>query len=81
MISGLIKETIKIAKGPPIIIPIVPVKNIISALEPNFFISLRSILIVKRARLVGRRYLDDTKYRFELSPEIIPNELKIEGIK
>jgi hypothetical protein len=69
------------ARGPPIIIPSVPVKNIINALDPNFLISWISILIVKRARLVGSRYLDATKYRFELSPEIIPSELKIEGMK
>tara|TARA_B000000437_G_scaffold191482_1_gene150030 strand:- start:544 stop:663 length:120 start_codon:yes stop_codon:yes gene_type:complete len=39
------------------------------------------MLIVKRARLVGSKYLEATKYSFELSPEIIPSELKIEGIK
>ena len=81
IISGLIADTINIARGPPIIMPIVPVKNIISALEPNFFISWRSILIVKRARLVGSKYLEATKYSFELSPEITPSELKIEGMK
>ena len=70
-----------IAKGPPAIIPSVPVKNIINALDPNFFISWISILIVKRARLVGSKYLDATKYSFELSPEMTPSELKIEGIK
>tara|TARA_B100001175_G_scaffold293492_1_gene280016 strand:- start:18 stop:182 length:165 start_codon:yes stop_codon:yes gene_type:complete len=53
----------------------------ISALDPNFFISCRSMLIVKRTRLVGSRYLEATKYSLELSPEMIPKELNIEGIK
>ena len=39
----------------------VPVKNKIRALEPNFLISFKSMLIVKSARLVGSKYLEATK--------------------
>ena len=67
--------------GPPMITPMVPVKNMITAFEPNLFIAGRSTLIVKSARLVGSRYLDATKYRLDSSPEMIPKELKIEGMK
>ena len=70
-----------LAIGPPIIIPRVPVTNITIAFEPNFLISGISILIVSNARLVGSRYLEATKYKFEFSPEITPNELKRDGIK
>jgi len=59
--SGAINEIIYMANGPPIIIPTVPVKNMINALGPNFKMLGKSILIVSRTRLVGSRYLDATK--------------------
>ena len=59
--AGLIDNTIKIAIGPPMMIPNVPVKNKIRALEPNFLISFKSMLMVKSARLVGSKYLEATK--------------------
>ena len=55
------KETMIIEIGPPKIIPKVPVKNITIALDPNFLISGISMLIVRRAKLVGSKYLDATK--------------------
>ena len=67
--------------GPPNIIPIVPVKNITIAVVPNFLISGISILIVSNTRLAGNKYLEATKYNLDSSPEIIPNELKRDGIK
>tara|TARA_Y100001936_G_scaffold246893_1_gene291690 strand:+ start:1470 stop:1685 length:216 start_codon:yes stop_codon:yes gene_type:complete len=67
--------------GPPIIIPIVPVKNMINAFDPSFLISGKSILTVSKTRLAGSKYLEATKYNLELSPEIIPKELNIDGIK
>jgi hypothetical protein len=45
--------------------PIVPARNIMIAFDPSFLISGRSILMVKRTRLDGRRYLDATKYSFD----------------
>jgi hypothetical protein len=39
------------------------------------------MLIVSKTKLVGKRYLEATKYRFEYSPDIIPRELNIDGIK
>jgi hypothetical protein len=43
------------------IIPAVPVKNMIKALGPNFRIPGRSMLIVSRTKLVGSKYRDATK--------------------
>ena len=67
--------------GPPKIIPKVPVKNIIIALLPSFLISGISILMVSNTKLVGNKNLDATKYKLDFSPEIIPKELKRDGIK
>jgi hypothetical protein len=44
-------------------------------------ISFRSMLSVRRTRQVGSRYLEDTKYNFEYSPEISPTEFSTEGMK
>ena len=54
-----------IENGPPIIIPAVPLKNIIIAFGPNFIISGKSILIVSKTKLAGNKYRDATKYKFE----------------
>ena len=67
--------------GPPKIIPNVPVKNITIALVPNFLISGMSILMVSNTKLAGNKYLEATKYNLDSCPEIIPKELKRDGIK
>ena len=67
--------------GPPKTTPNVPVKNITIALVPNFLISGISILMVSNTKLAGNKYLEATKYNLDVSPEIIPNELKRDGIK
>ena len=86
--SGFIKTkfgnkffTIIIAIGPPIIIPTVPVKNIINAFEPSLLISFKSTLKVRRTNDVGSKYLEATKYRFDFSGETIPVVFNKEGIK
>ena len=50
-------DKIKIDIGPPIIIPNVPVKNIIKALNPKLYIAFRSILNVIRSSAAGSKYL------------------------
>ena len=60
-ISGAKTDTTIIARGPPMIIPAVPVKNMTNALGPNFIILGRSILIVNSTKLVGNKYRDATK--------------------
>ena len=60
--NGIIIETNMIDIGPPIIIPIVPVKNMINAFEPSFLISGKSILTVSKTRLAGSKYLESKKY-------------------
>ena len=67
--------------GPPKMIPTLPVRNIIIALKPSFFIPGKSTLIVRSTKLVGNKYLDATKYKLDSSPEIIPNEFSTEGMK
>ena len=81
IISGKKFIIISNANGPPNKIPIVPVRNIIIALGPNFKISFKSTLRVNKTKEQGRRYLDATKYKFELLESIIPVELKKEGKK
>ena len=73
--------TNKIAIGPPIIIPKVPVKNIINAFEPSLLISFKSTLNVSRTNDVGSKYLEATKYKFDFSGETIPIVFNNEGIK
>ena len=68
-------------KGPPITIPKVPAKNIIIALGPKAIIPFTSILKVNKTREAGSKYRDAIKYKPDSSPEIIPNEFKIEGKK
>ena len=79
--SGATIEISETAIGPPRTIPMLPVKNIINAFDPNFFIAGKSILIVNNTRLAGNKYLDATKYNFELSLDIMPNELNNDGMK
>ena len=67
--------------GPPKIIPNVPVKNITIAFAPNFLISGMSMLTVSNTKLEGNKYLDATKYNLDSSPEMIPAELKRDGMK
>ena len=55
--SGKNMDKIKIDIGPPIIIPNVPVKNIIKALYPKLYIAFRSILNVIRSSAAGSKYL------------------------
>jgi hypothetical protein len=50
-------ETINMATGPPMMIPAVPVKNMIRALEPRLAIALRSMLKVIKIKAAGKRYL------------------------
>ena len=59
--SGAKTETIRMANGPPIMIPTVPVKNMMMALGPSFLISGRSILMVSNTKLVGSKYREATK--------------------
>ena len=59
--SGAKVDTIKIAMGPPMMIPTVPVKNMIIAFGPNFLISGKSILMVSKTKLVGNKYREATK--------------------
>jgi hypothetical protein len=70
-LSGSIAEAANKATGPPMMIPNVAVKNITRALEPNCLIPLKSILRQSKIKEAGSMYLDATKYRLELSPEII----------
>jgi len=74
-------EIIKIANGPPIIIPTEPVKNIIRALDPKLEMALRSMLKVIKMRAAGSKYLLAIKYKLEISSEIMPLLAKIEGSK
>ena len=39
------------------------------------------MLTVSNTKLVGNKNLDATKYKLDFSPEIIPAELKRDGIK
>ena len=79
--SGEKNERISIEIGPPIIIPIVPVKNIISALYPKLYMAFKSILKVISNNAAGNKYLLAIKYVFDSSEEIIPRELKMAGRK
>jgi hypothetical protein len=81
MILGTKNETINKAIGPPITIPIVPDKNIISAFGPSLRILFRSMLSVNKTREVGNKYLEAIKYNPEPSPEMIPKVLSKEGMK
>ena len=45
----------KMAKGPPIIMPRVPVKNMINALEPRLKIAFKSILKVINTNAAGSK--------------------------
>ena len=54
-VSGEKIEINKIAKGPPIITPTVPVKNIISALEPKLNIAFKSMLSVIKTKAAGNK--------------------------
>tara|TARA_X000001036_G_scaffold74080_1_gene65606 strand:+ start:787 stop:1065 length:279 start_codon:yes stop_codon:yes gene_type:complete len=80
-ISGKKNLMVNNAKGPPSKIPKVPVKNIIKAFGPNLIISFKSTLIVNRTKEQGSRYLEATKYKFELSELIIPVVLRNDGKK
>ena len=54
-IVGSTALTTNIARGPPITIPSVPTKNIISALGPKFKIAFKSMLIVKSIKQAGNK--------------------------
>ena len=54
-VSGEIALTAIKAIGPPIIIPKVPVKNIIPALGPRRIIPFKSTLIVNKTKAAGKR--------------------------
>ena len=54
-VSGEIQDTVKRAKGPPIITLNVAVKNIISALGPRPKTALRSMLRVSKTSEAGSR--------------------------
>src|SRR5690606_26267170 len=79
--SGAKRDTVTTAKGPPKIIPTVPVRNITNAFGPNFNIALKSRLSVNRTREAGNKYLEAIRYNPECSPETNPNELSKPGIK
>ena len=51
------------AIGPPIIIPIVPVKNITNAFQPKLNTAFKSILNVIKTNAAGSKYLLATKYK------------------
>ena len=55
-VSGEKTDTIRIAMGPPIMMPTVPVKNIIKALKPRLAIAFRSMLRVIKTS--ARRAID-----------------------
>jgi len=57
----------------------VPVKNMIRALGPRLNTAFKSMLRVIRTNAAGKRYLLATKYKFEVSSDIIPKELNREG--
>jgi len=73
--------TNKIAIGPPIIMPKVPVKNIIKAFDPSLLISFKSTLKVSNTNDVGSKYLEATKYKSDFSGEPIPVVFSKEGKK
>ena len=56
-VSGETREINKIAIGPPMIIPIVPVKNMINAFEPRLKIAFKSILKVIKTKAAGSKNL------------------------
>ena len=60
-VSGEIAEINKIAIGPPIIIPIVPVKNIARAFHPSPKTAFKSMLNVIKTKAAGSKYLLATK--------------------
>ena len=54
-VSGLMNEKMKTAKGPPRMMLIVPVKNMISALGPSLRIPCRSMLSVSNTKVAGSK--------------------------
>ncbi len=78
-VSGEKIEMIKMAKGPPIIIPALPVKNMIKAFGPRLVIPFKSILRVINTKAAGSKYLLAIKYKFEVSSEINPTLVMIPG--
>ena len=54
-VSGETIEIKSIAIGPPMIIPTVPVKNIIKALEPKLNMAFKSILSVIKTKAAGNK--------------------------
>ena len=54
-VSGENIEINKIAKGPPIIMPIVTVKNMINAVEPRLKTAFKSILYVNNTNEAGKK--------------------------
>ena len=59
-VSGEKIEINKIAIGPPIIIPTVPVKNIIKALDPKLNMAFKSMLSVIKTKAAGSKNRLDT---------------------
>ena len=57
--SGAMTLKNKILNGPPITTPTVPVKNIISALGPNFFTSPKSMLNVNKINASAERACEE----------------------
>ena len=70
-----------IVKGPPIIIPAVPVKNMMSALGPSFMTSLRSTLMVSSTKAAGSKYREAIKYNLDCDGSMSPVAFRIEGRK
>ncbi len=54
-VSGETIEINKMATGPPITIPIVPVKNMINAFQPKLNTAFKSILRVIKTKAAGNK--------------------------
>ncbi|CAI8254995.1 MAG: Uncharacterised protein [Bacteroidetes bacterium MED-G17] len=72
-VCGKRMEKIPIAKGPPMIIPKVPVKNMTNGFQPNLTSPLKSILSVIRNNAAGNRNLVATKYKFDFLRVFVPS--------
>ena len=80
-VSGEKIDTKRMAIGPPITIPNVPVKNIMSAFLPKLAMAFKSILKVISTKAAGNRYLLAIKYKLERLSEIISKLTKNDGSK
>ena len=65
------------AIGPPMIMPIVPVKNMTKAFHPRLNTAFRSILKVINTNAAGSKYLLATKYKLVLPSISSPFSLTV----